>query len=628
MELGQDPIACNDPNGMVWIESITGGTGSAYFNTISDNRDNIYPLGGNNGWTCTWDVGATQAAYVDGVYNQTYSVQVYDPNNTQCSVIQNIVVGEVPEPYLFSQNTLPTSCNGMSDGQVRIEVKQGTPEFHYNWSLGNNLPFPTGADTVRITNLASGTYTLTVVDDNGCEVPTSFIIIEPNPISVTTTLVPDDIICITQSAVVYANGMGGTPSYEYDWEGTGNWTSNSAFMSYPNNDTIVYVSIRDKNHCQASTQRVVYVHDSLEVQAISDGEICEGETFTLDVIYQNGGNSNYSYFWSDGSDQSSVVISPTMSQVYYITLTDNCGTPPVIDSLEVIVNPNPYVQTITQRDSCEPLGMVFIPYPEDNDIHYLWNFGDPGSGNNESSDTYPSHRFLNAGSYDITLDLTTDKGCTYDTTFANWIVVYPLPVADIGMNPNPASLFNNTVTFTDLTESDDPIDNIQWDFGNGENGTFLYLGSTPKSIYESPGYYDIVLFAETRNGCKDTITEVLRVNDEYTLYAPDAFTPGQDGRNDYFYPVGHGLDETKEYELVIYDRWGLEVFKTNIMPEGTGKKKEVVEFSTIPEEKRGWNGKYENTGKYVQNDVYSWTVRVVDVNGVSHEASGKVTVIR
>ena len=626
--LGQDPIACNDPNGMVWIESVTGGTGSAYYNTVFDKRDNLYPLGGANGWTCTWDVAATQLAYVDGVFNQTYSVQVYDPNNTQCSVTQTITVGEVPEPYLFSQQTQQTSCNGMSDGQVRIEVKQGTPEFHYNWSFGNNIPFPTGADTVLITNLAAGTYTLTVVDDNGCEVPTSFIIIEPNPISVSTTLVPDDIICISQSAVVYANGSGGTPSYEYNWDGGLTWTPNSALMISPINDTIVYLTIKDKNDCQASTQRVIYVNDSLQVEAIADGEICQGDSYTLDVVYNNGGNGTYSYFWSSGSDLSQHDVSPSSSQVYYITLADNCGTPPVIDSVSVIVNPNPYVQTITQRDSCEPLGMVFVPYPEDNNVHYHWNFGDPQSGNNESTDMYPSHLFQYAGTYDIKLDLLTDKGCSYDTTFSNWIIVYPLPMADLGMNPNPASLFNNTVTFTDLTVSEDAIDNIQWDFGNGENASFMYLGSKPKSIYDHPGYYDIVLFAETRNGCKDTVRKVLRVNDEYTIYAPDAFSPGQDGRNDYFYPLGHGIDGTKEYELVIYDRWGLEIFKTDKMPYGTDKTSDDFDPDLIPEDQRGWNGKYNNVGEYVQNDVYTWAVKLVDVNGVSHEASGRVTVIR
>ena len=315
--------------------------------------------------------------------------------------------------------------------------------------------------------------------------------------------------------------------------------------------------------------------------------------------------------------------------MYYVTLTDDCGTPPITDSVKVVVNPNPYVQTISRRDSCEPLGMVFVPSPADITYQYIWNFGDSQSSNNSSSDIYPSHYYQNAGTYSVSLDLISDKGCTYDTIFENWIVVYPLPLADLGMNPNPASLFNNTVSFTDLTESDDPIKWITWDVSNAENlGPFNYLGAKGVITYDTPGYYNIGLFAETVNSCKDTIWKVLRVNDEYTLYAPDAFTPGQDGRNDYFYPLGHGLDGTKEYLLTIYDRWGIEIFQTSIMPDGTDKKNEMVEASSVPEDQRGWNGKYQNTGEYVQNDVYTWMLKVVDINGVSHEASGMVTVIR
>ncbi len=48
-----------------------------------------------------------------------------------------------------------------------------------------------------------------------------------------------------------------------------------------------------------------------------------------------------------------------------LVLSDNCSSPEDTAYVNVIVNSNPYVQTITQRDSCEPLGMVFMPYPED-----------------------------------------------------------------------------------------------------------------------------------------------------------------------------------------------------------------------------------------------------------------------
>ena len=625
--LGQDPIVCNLPNGMVWIESITGGTGSDYNNTRTDHKDDNYPLG-TAAWTCNWDVSPPQSAYVDNVFNQTYSVQVHDPANTDCYITEQITVGEIPAPYLLSQDVKATKCYGSSDGEAIIRIEDGTLDFLYNWDQASNVPFQSGADTVLIQNLSAGTYTLTVVDDDNCQVPVAFIIGTPNPIVVSTSLVPDDIICITQSAIVYANGSGGTGEYQYDWDGTGNWTANSALMLNPVEDTIVFVNIKDENDCPASAQRPIYVRDSLHVQAITDGQICQGESYDLNVIYQNGGNGNYSYFWSVGTTEQSTVVSPLETKYYYVTLSDDCGTPPVKDSVKVVVHQNPYVQTITQKDSCEPLGVVFAPYPSSDTISYHWNFGDPISGNNESNEMYPSHFYQYAGKYDVELSLETEYGCTYDTVFDNWIIVHPLPEADFSMDPNPASLFNNTVTFTDITICEDTITNVHWDFGNGETARFPYGGSQPKSSYANPGYYDVVLFAQSQYGCKDTVIKVLRVNDEYTLYAPDAFSPGEDGRNDYFYPVGHGLDDTKEYNLVIHDRWGMVVFETDIMPYGTDKKYEDFKHEDVPEDQRGWNGRYMNTGDYVQNDVYTWSVKVVDMNNVPHEASGRVVIIR
>jgi len=627
VSLGQDPVACSDPNGLVWIQSISGGTAAPYSNGYGDHRDNTYPL--TNGWECTWDVGGIQRAYLDNVYNQYYQVQVFDPANHQCAVTAGITVGSIPEPYLFSQNTIATSCNGVDDGQVRIEVKQGTPDFSYSWSFNSNVPFATASDTVWITNIPAGTYNLSVTDANGCVVPTTFIIFEPTPLTVTATQVPNGSICINQNVMVYANGAGGTPPYEYDWTNAANWINQASQLLSPINDTLVYVNIRDSRNCPASTQTFISVYDSLQVQAIVDGSICQGESYTLDVILNTGGNGAYQYTWSDGSTLANHPVSPGSDATYFVTLSDNCGSPRVVDTVQVMVHPNPYVYNISKKDSCEPLGMVFFPSPEDNNANYTWDFGDPASGSqNTAIGMYPSHLFHNSGSYDISLHLSSAYGCTYDTTFENWIVVHPLPEADFTMNPNPASLFNNVVRFYDLTQSEDAISIIHWTFGNGEQASYPYLGVNPQSEYVQPGYYDVMLTATTIHQCKDTISRVLRVNDEYTLYAPNAFTPGEDGRNDYFYPLGHGLDSTKTFEFVIYDRWGEEIYKTTVMPKGMNLRSQDIDNTLFKNEEVGWNGRYNNTGQFVQNDVYTWRIKLMDVNGVSHEMSGTVNVIR
>jgi subtilisin-like proprotein convertase family protein len=630
--LGQDPIACNDPNGMVWIDSITGGSVMAYYNNFNDHMDPNYPLGPGQ-WETTWGVNASHAAYVDGVYNQYYEVQVFDPNNQQCSIVQGITVGEVPEPYLFSQQAFQASCHGAGDGEVLIQVKQGTPEFSYTWSAGSNISFPSGSDTVRITNIPSGTHYLTVTDDNGCQVLTSFYIVEPNSISVSASMQPEGPVCLSQMAIIYANGTGGTPPYKYNWlSNDTSWTNQTSIYTYPTQDTVVSVFIKDKNNCIANTNKFIVVYDSLKMQVIDDGFICKGESFTLDVIGQTGGNGNYNYLWSNGSDEETQEVFPTSDKTYYVTFSDNCDSPVVIDSLDVKVHPIPEVYNVTRADSCAPLGVNFIPDPADADNNYLWNFGDLSSEEfNESNNMVASHYFENSGTYDISLSVISPFGCEFDTIFENWVTVYALPEANYATENNPASLFDNVVKFIDITDSEDEIDKIIWSFGNGETA----VGPVVETTYDAPKVdtgYIVQMYVETVKGCVDSVQFRVRVNDEFTLYIPDAFTPGKDGNNDYFYPIGHGADKQLEYQMIIYDRWGHEVYNSNIIPFGIERKSNSIirEFEAlgIPEKERGWNGRYQNTGSFVPNGTYSWLLRLHDVNKVPHERSGRVTVIR
>jgi gliding motility-associated-like protein len=76
------------------------------------------------------------------------------------------------------------------------------------------------------------------------------------------------------------------------------------------------------------------------------------------------------------------------------------------------------------------------------------------------------------------------------------------------------------------------------------------------------------------------------------VYAPTAFSPNGDGKNDVFYVYGP-VDEIVQFQLNIYDRWGTLVFKTNDLQEGwdgtfdgnlapTGAYVWVADFTTRP----------------------------------------------
>jgi gliding motility-associated-like protein len=85
---------------------------------------------------------------------------------------------------------------------------------------------------------------------------------------------------------------------------------------------------------------------------------------------------------------------------------------------------------------------------------------------------------------------------------------------------------------------------------------------------------------------------------------PNAFSPNGDGVNDAFFVRG-GPFETME--LKVYNSWGEMIFET-----------------TDP--LAGWDGTHD--GKPEINGVYVYTVIAKSVDGIEHDRSGKVTLVR
>ncbi len=72
-------------------------------------------------------------------------------------------------------------------------------------------------------------------------------------------------------------------------------------------------------------------------------------------------------------------------------------------------------------------------------------------------------------------------------------------------------------------------------------------------------YYTVKLVAYNATlGCHDTARRTLTVLDFCLIEVPNAFTPNNDGLNDYFHP--HNALKTDNYEFRVYNRWGQLVF--------------------------------------------------------------------
>lgn len=146
----------------------------------------------------------------------------------------------------------------------------------------------------------------------------------------------------------------------------------------------------------------------------------------------------------------------------------------------------------------------------------------------------------------------------------------------------------------------DVIAGISYVWSTGENGTFIIVSPTETTTYYVTG--------TDKDGCSgvDTVTVTVRKAkcDETDVYIPNAFTPNGDNNNDIFIPRSHFIDEM---ELVIYNRWGQEMFRST-------------------DKNTGWDGTFK--GKPMPPDAYAYYLKVICVNVEEYQKRGNVTLIR
>jgi len=228
-----------------------------------------------------------------------------------------------------------------------------------------------------------------------------------------------------------------------------------------------------------------------------------------------------------------------------------------------------------------------------------WDFGD----NTTSTNCNTSHCYFTAGIYTVILTVTDANGCTATSTHTNMVNVYPQPNAAFTANPDTASEFDPEIQFLDNSTA---ANNWQWFFGDSTQSTSTL--QNPIFTYSDTGSYTVTLIVSNSYGCVDTVTGEIFISPEYTFYAPNAFTPNGDGKNDIFLPMGTDIDE-KSFHMWIFDRWGNLIFET-------------TDF------RKGWDGRANGGKDLAQIDTYVWKVSFNDLLHKRHKYMGKVSLIK
>ncbi len=279
-----------------------------------------------------------------------------------------------------------------------------------------------------------------------------------------------------------------------------------------------------------------------------------------------------------------------------------------IDSVMKVVTVNPVpVVLFTTNDTigCEPLCATFQNssfVPNASVSSWLWTFGDSSASSN-SQDAFHCYTNDSVSSplfFSPQLTVTSDSGCANTLAKTNYITVFPSPVADFSVSPQTTAITDPIISILNASIGSDTN---SWSFG--DNQTVITMDPSPHT-YADTGTYTIMLISNTQYGCKDTAYQTVIVEPDFLFYIPNAFSPNDDGVNDTF--TGKGIF-IKEFEMMIYDRWGNLIYKT-----------ETIE--------KPWDGKANKGTEFAQVDVYVYAIKVTDFKSVKHYYRGVVTLVR
>ena len=559
----------------------------------SNGAATVTASGGTPNYTYSWNTNPPQSTpTAANIPPGNYTVTVTDQNN--CAQNAVVTVANNPGVSAFIQSSSNATCNNLCNGTAVALASGGSGPYTYYW----NSPQPQYNDTVN--GLCAGNYMVIITDVNNCS-DTAFTTITA-PLPLTINPVPfTSIICIGQSATISAAASGGNGNYTFNWN-NGTFYGPS-YTVYPTTTTTYTVVVTDGNNCTSSQQTVtVSVHPPLTAIVAPGLSVCQGNTAYL-TVSATGGNGLYNFTWYPGGMTGSVVgVVPTANTSYTVQVTDGCGTPQDTAVIPVTVNPNPVVNFAANLTTgCAPLCIEFDENTQvtgDSIVGWLWDFGD----NTNTNEQNPAHCFQGSGIFDVSLTAVTSNGCSMTYTFSDFINVLPTPAADFVFTPSTTTMFHPGISFTETSTGETTY---WWNFGDPSDTTTSTLAN-PYHTYSDSGTFCINLRVTNDYQCFDDTTHCLRVNPEFAFYIPNAFTPNNNGLNDHFSGVGINI---KEFEMLIFDRWGNLIFSTDKLEEQ-------------------WDGKANGGQEIAQEDVYVYVVNILDMFGLAHKFIGHVTLIK
>ena len=328
-----DSVGCPD------VETVTIDASSSpviSFNGMSTTcgEDNgsasVSATGGAGGYTYLWSTGSTSTT----ISNQaagTYSVTVTD--SAGCFDVEIVTINSSTGPPSLSTSVVNTTC-GEDNGSASASASGGSGGFTFAWS--------NGAIGNMISNVAAGTYTVTVTDSANC---TSLGTVTINGSTagpqIATSIV--DTSCGENNGFASVSAVGGNGGSTFVWSnGTvGNMISNVAAGNYS-------VTATDNAGC-TSVASVTIDDSNGPVLATSVVNTTCGDNNGFASASATSGTPGYTFSWSNGTV--GTMISNVAAGAYTVTVTDAVGCT-AVETVNVGTSNGPVLTTSVVNTTC------------------------------------------------------------------------------------------------------------------------------------------------------------------------------------------------------------------------------------------------------------------------------------
>jgi len=326
---GTYAITVTDNNGCSKTTSVTINQPSGALSASITSQNDVTWFGGNNGsatatairgtapYTFAWSTSPVQtSATASNLITGIYTVTVTDNNG--CATTASVTINQ-PSAALTAtiSSQINVSCFGNNSGSATVTAAGGTTPYAYTWSTS-----PVQNSDIA-SNLAAGTYTVTVTDLYNNTITAIATITQPAAVLAASVSSQTNVLCFgNNTGLATVSVTGGTTPYAYSWNTLPAQTSATAFNLLAGTYT---VTIIDKNNCVTTANTTITQPAAVLATSITSqtNVACFGNNTGTATVTASDGTAPYTYLWNTTPTQTSATASNLSSGNYTVTVTDN-----------------------------------------------------------------------------------------------------------------------------------------------------------------------------------------------------------------------------------------------------------------------------------------------------------------